>query len=249
MEPLISIVIPTFRGETHLENCANDILSALENIPFTIIFVDDGSPEATWKKIEQLHRAHPEISGIRLRKNYGQQSATLAGLMAVESPWAVTMDDDLSHDATDIRRLLEIGQKGYDLVYGVASDAGGNSKYRPVFRRLGTRLHDLLFFCLFPKYHGVRVTSFRIMNLSLIRKLRNVPRKFTYVSGLALSTHPRVSWISVSPKKRTATRYSIWALITLFVKLALFYGPLHHLSTNSVKSPLVEIAETVGLRK
>jgi len=249
VEPLITVVIPTYKGESHVSACASAVLSSCADLPVSILFVDDGSPDRTWEQIYRLNKALPQVSGIRLAENYGQQTATFAGLIRVKTPWAVTMDDDLSHNPDDIPRLLEEGKKGYDLVYAVPKNSPGCRKTRSFSRKAGTLLHDILFFFLFPRYGGIRITSFRIMNSRIIQNLKKYPRRFIYVSGIALSTGPKVSQIEVHSNNKPASRYSYWKLSMLFLRLALHYSPLRHILPKSGKTAEIKTADTLGLQK
>ncbi|CAN5764692.1 hypothetical protein BH18ACI5_BH18ACI5_22330 [soil metagenome] len=68
--------------------------------------VNDGSPAATWEKILLLPRTST-VRGINLRRNFGQQNALLAGILASTGDIVVTMDDDLQHPPEEIPWLLE----------------------------------------------------------------------------------------------------------------------------------------------
>jgi glycosyltransferase involved in cell wall biosynthesis len=85
---------------------------------FEVILVNDDSPDDSWKIINSLSINYPSVKGIRLMRNYGQHNATLCGVRAARYPICVTLDDDLQHPPTEIHKLLEKLDEGYDVVYG-----------------------------------------------------------------------------------------------------------------------------------
>lgn len=89
-----------------------------------VVFVDDGSKDATWSVIEGLHEQDRLFRGIRLSRNRGHQNALLAGLMTVKEECDVTisMDADLQDDINAIDAMMEKYAAGNDVVYGVRSD-------------------------------------------------------------------------------------------------------------------------------
>jgi len=86
-----------------------------------IVFVDDGSRDATWSIIEELHAQNPLVTGIKLSRNRGHQNALLAGLMTVRqhADAVISMDSDLQDDIDVVDEFLKQHALGCDIVYGV----------------------------------------------------------------------------------------------------------------------------------
>lgn len=97
-----------------------------------VVFVDDGSKDATWSLIEGLHAEDPLFRGIRLSRNRGHQNALLAGLMTVreECDITISMDADLQDDIDAIDQMLDKYRDGCDVVYGVRSDRRRDSFFK-----------------------------------------------------------------------------------------------------------------------
>jgi glycosyltransferase involved in cell wall biosynthesis len=116
----LSIVVPLYNEEESLEKLLGSILDAMEQFDFLyeIIFVDDGSQDDTWTIIEQLKKATSQLKAIKFRRNHGQTNAMVAGFDHAQGKIIVTMDGDLQNDPTDIPRLLEKMDQGYDIVSG-----------------------------------------------------------------------------------------------------------------------------------
>ena len=112
--PHVSVIIPVFNEEGNVSQLQAELESALEEISYEIVFVDDGSLDRT---VENIRRG----SGVRVvefRKNSGQSAAIYAGLASASGNLLVLMDGDLQNDPKDIPRLLSEIEKGFDLVCG-----------------------------------------------------------------------------------------------------------------------------------
>ncbi|MBP3784550.1 MAG: glycosyltransferase family 2 protein [Butyrivibrio sp.] len=88
-----------------------------------IVFVNDGSKDATWDIITDLHHKDPVFQGINLSRNMGHQNALLAGLMTVKDSCdcAISLDADLQDDIEAIEAMIDKFNEGVDVVYGVRS--------------------------------------------------------------------------------------------------------------------------------
>jgi len=116
-----SVVIPVYRGEATLEplveRLAKTLPAAVER--FEVLLVNDGSPDGSWALIGRLAGRYDWVRGIRLTRNFGQENATLCGILESQFEVIATMDDDLQHAPEDLPRLLKKLSEGIDVVYGV----------------------------------------------------------------------------------------------------------------------------------
>ena len=114
--PELSIVVPIYNEEGNVEKLHNRILEECKklNKTFEIIFVNDGSRDATLQKCEKLS----PLKIINFRKNYGQTAAFDAGFQASRGKIVITMDGDLQNDPADISKLLGKIDEGFDVVSG-----------------------------------------------------------------------------------------------------------------------------------
>jgi len=85
----------------------------------SIFFIDDGSADETWTVIERLAREDARMHGIKLSRNFGQQSAILAGLLTAPGDALISMDADLQDDVTAIEDMVRAYTRGAEIVYGV----------------------------------------------------------------------------------------------------------------------------------
>lgn len=114
----VSVVIPLLNEESSLEELGERIDNALSGIVYEIIYVDDGSSDASWEKISTLSEENKHIKGIRLRRNYGKSDALQAGFEVVRGQYVITMDADLQDDPNEIPAMLEMLRNGDELVSG-----------------------------------------------------------------------------------------------------------------------------------
>jgi len=115
-KPYLSVVAPLYNEEGNVRELHRRIVEACNLLgkAYEIIFVDDGSSDATAKNCEGL----TPLKLIRFRKNYGQTASFDAGIKAAEGDIIITMDGDLQNDPNDIKLLLEKMDEGYDVVSG-----------------------------------------------------------------------------------------------------------------------------------
>lgn len=118
--PEISLVIPVYNEEENLPVLAAEIRAALEpaGLAYEVIYVDDGSTDASPRVLADLAREDPRTRIVRQRRNSGQSAAFDAGFRHARGRIVVTLDADLQNDPADIPRLLE-HMDGFDVVNGV----------------------------------------------------------------------------------------------------------------------------------
>ena len=116
----ISVVIPVHNEATNVRLLIPQLQQVLDGLPtaYEIIFVDDGSSDATGAAITAIARQTPAIKLITLRRNFGQTAAMSAGFDAAEGQVIIPMDGDLQNDPADIPKLLAKIDEGYDVVSG-----------------------------------------------------------------------------------------------------------------------------------
>ena len=114
----VSVVVPVYNGAATLDALVERVAAALGSREFEIVFVNDGSADASWARIQALAAADGRLRGLDLARNYGQHNAILAGIRAARGDVIVTLDDDLQNPPEEIPRLLERIDAGADVVYG-----------------------------------------------------------------------------------------------------------------------------------
>ena len=171
-EPIASltILVPVMNEEGNLPELHGRLLTALEHIdlPFEIIFVDDGSSDGTWGLVSRLSSQDPRVIGLRHRRNFGKAQALSNGFSLATGDVVVTMDGDLQDDPDELVNFLQMLDQGYDLVSGWKQrrqDPLGKTAPSRVFnwtvrKTTGVQLHD--FNCGFKAYRREVTSSIRL---------------------------------------------------------------------------------------
>ncbi|MBK8094918.1 MAG: glycosyltransferase family 2 protein [Verrucomicrobiaceae bacterium] len=129
--PAISIVVPLYNEEGNVAELQRQIDAALTGREYEIVFVDDGSTDATLKNIP----GGPHVRVLRLEKNSGQSAAMHAGIHQARGEIIATLDGDLQNDPADIPAMLTMLQQGWDLVCGYRA-----RRKDTAFKRLQSRI-------------------------------------------------------------------------------------------------------------
>ncbi len=119
--PMLSVVVCVYNEEENIKPLVEAIYAALTDIHFELIYVDDGSKDATVENVK--HAMRPGMQLIELQKNYGQSSALAAGIDHASGDYVVLMDGDLQNDPTDIPKMLDVVlQRNLDVLAGIRAN-------------------------------------------------------------------------------------------------------------------------------
>ena len=117
---LISIVIPAFNEQLNIPIIYRDLIKIWRQLShkysYEIIFVDDGSMDYSWQKIDEIAKKDKNVKGISFSKNFGHQNAMQAGLKISNGDAVITIDCDLQHPVELIPDLVKAWEKGSDIV-------------------------------------------------------------------------------------------------------------------------------------
>ena len=138
---ILYLVVPCYNEEEVLHKSAAVLLDKLDRLiqagtisdKSKILFINDGSKDSTWQIIYELTRQNSKYAGLSFSRNYGHQSAILAGMMAARSKAdaVVTIDADLQQDIEALDQFLECYQNGCEIVYGVRNDRASETSPPP----------------------------------------------------------------------------------------------------------------------
>ena len=142
VKPELSIFLPVYNEEPNLPPLHDKLDAALKALGRTaeIIYVDDGSTDGSLKVLRELARGDNRVRVVALRRNYGQTAAMAAGIDAASGEVLIPMDADMQNDPSDIIRLLEKLEEGYDVVSGWRKDRQDKLVTRKIPSMLANRL-------------------------------------------------------------------------------------------------------------
>lgn len=114
----LSVVVCVYNEEDNIAPMVQQLDEHLRGFDYELVFVDDGSRDATLANLKNLR--HPRLRIVEFRRNFGQSAALAAGIEHARGEWIVTMDGDLQNDPADIPRMLEIAQtRNLDMLAGI----------------------------------------------------------------------------------------------------------------------------------
>lgn len=147
-----TFVIPTMDEQDTVATLVEKIDDVCRSIslPYTVLFIDDGSTDETWPRIESLSQQSEQVQGIRFRRNFGKAAALSAGFSRADGDVVFTMDADLQDDPVEIPAFIDKLNEGFDVVSGwkqKRKDKLDKTLPSKVFnwlvsRMTGVRLHD-----------------------------------------------------------------------------------------------------------
>ena len=183
----LGIVIPCYNEEEALPETASRVFSLLERLAIAgkvatesfVCFVDDGSMDSTWTLISGFEKAGSPAMGLKLSRNFGHQTALLAGLLNAPGDALVSIDADLQDDINAIEKMLDAYASGADVVYGVRAERNCDSFFKRVTAAVYYRTLAQL---------GVETihdhADFRLMSRRAVESLRQFGEANLYLRGI-----------------------------------------------------------------
>jgi dolichol-phosphate mannosyltransferase len=182
-------VVPCANEQEVLHETNRRLVSLLESLPmdFEIVYVDDGSSDATPIILQELQAADDRLRVVRLSRNFGHQVAITAGLEYAAGDAVVVIDADLQDPPEVISEFVRRWQEGYDVAYGVRSEREGETAFKlwtaTLFYRFINRLSDT--------HIPLDTGDFRLMDRAVVQALLAMPERDRFVRGM-------VSWLGFS---------------------------------------------------
>lgn len=150
----LSIVVPLYNEEESLPELCSWIKSVVDQHGYTyeVLLIDDGSRDESWKVIQTIAAANPNVKGIKFQRNYGKSAALNEGFKAAQGDVVITMDADMQDSPDEIPALYQmIMNDGFDMVSGWKKKRYDNTLTKNIPSKLfnavarkssGIKLHD-----------------------------------------------------------------------------------------------------------
>lgn len=191
MEKLtISIIIPSYNEEKNLAHILDAIKREMKQLDYhyEVLFIDDGSTDRTLDILRELAFDRQELKYLSFTRNFGKESAILAGLQHTKGNAAIVMDADLQHPPTLIRQLINGFEEGYDQVVAKRNRKGESR---------GRAFITSLYYRLVNKAIDVRLANgegdFRLLSRKAVNGLLTLSEGNRFSKGL-------YSWIGLEQK-------------------------------------------------
>jgi glycosyltransferase involved in cell wall biosynthesis len=217
---VLDLVVPCYNEEEALPETHRQLTALMEGMCRSnriserskIYYVDDGSQDETWALIGELCRNDARVAGIRLSRNFGHQSALLAGLFTADGDAVVTIDADLQDDIEVIPEMVDHYLAGHEIVYGVRRGRSTDTMFK--------RNTALLYYSLLRRL-GVRIThnhaDYRLLGRRAIAALAEFTEVNLFLRGIVPLIGFRSGSVYYDRKERTAgvTKYNLGKMLRL----------------------------------
>jgi glycosyltransferase involved in cell wall biosynthesis len=214
-------VVPCYNEEQVLPETASRLLTLLDELTRealiaepAIYFVDDGSADSTWRIIERLASENARVHGLKLSRNFGHQSAILAGLLTAPGDALISMDADLQHDEAAIEDMVRAYAGGAEVVYGVRRNRQTDS----FFKRSSAEAYYRLLQAM-----GVKLifnhADFRLVSRRVVEELRSCKESNLLLRGLIPQLGFPSALVYYDQRERYAgeTKYPISRMVSLAI--------------------------------
>jgi glycosyltransferase involved in cell wall biosynthesis len=221
--PLISVIVPVKDEEDAIlpfVQRVGGVLDALREpdgraAVWEIIFIDDGSSDATLAAILTAHDADPHITGLSLSRNFGKEAALSAGLDNAHGRTVIPIDVDLQDPPEMIGEMIDRWREGYDVVYGVRRNRMTDSLPKRLTADLYYRAHNWLSMDKIPEHAG----DFRLLDRKVVEVIKRMPERNRFMKGLFAWSGFRQTAVEYDRAERAVgtTKFNYWKLWTLAI--------------------------------
>lgn len=213
-----SIVIPCYKSALTIGKVVRTTVTELQTLKiddFEFVLVNDASPDngKTYEAITTLANTMNNVVAIDLAKNVGQHNAVMAGLNYAEGNYIIAMDDDMQTHPSQIHKLLEEIENGYDVVYAYYPQ-----KKHSWFRNLGSKINSWSVRKLIGKPKELKTSSFWIIKKFVRDYVIQYKSPYSYIQGLFLRTTKNIKCVPVEHFEREigSSNYTLKSLIKLW---------------------------------
>lgn len=217
----LSIVVPVYRSQNILHKLVDEIrwVTDAEGLSgqFELLLVNDASPDSSWEVITTLANRNDFIRGICLRKNFGQHSATMAGLNHTRGEIVIVMDDDLQHPPEAIGSLLRAIREGADVCY-----TRYVGRKHALWKIIGSRFNNLVASLLLDKPRGLYLSSFKALRREVVQEVIKYDGPYAYLDGLILEVTRSIGVIDIEHRTRLEGEgsYTLRRSLSLWLRMA-----------------------------
>ena len=217
MSDLISVIVPCYNEEVSLPFFYKEIQKVISHlqerypVEFELLFVDDGSRDDTLSIIKSFASKDPKIKYLSFSRNFGKESAILAGLEHATGDYVALMDADLQDPPSLLTQMYETIKEGtYDCVGTKRVDRKGEPPIRSFFAR-----------CFYKLINKISKTSivdgardFRLMTRQMTDAILNMPEYNRFSKGIFGWVGFKTKWLEYTNVERVAgsTKWSFWSL-------------------------------------
>lgn len=249
----LSLIVPCYNEEQNVEAFYARCQEVFPTDQYEVVFVNDGSKDGTYKKLQKLHEEHDNILVVNFSRNFGKESAIYAGLHYASGSYISIIDADLQQDPESVRNMVNILEEKPDIDVVAAYQAQRHegklmSWCKDRFYKFINRLSEVDL--------RENASDFRTFRASVQKALLDMPEYFRFSKGLFSWVGFETEYIPYEAAERFAgtTKWSFTKLLkyamegiisfsTLPLQLATFFGAI--VSAIAIIYGIVIIAQTL----
>ena len=208
---LLSIVLPAYNEEQNIPNTVKVLTGMLtENaIDYELVFVSDGSRDATFARIQKAAEENPKVRGAEFSRNFGKEAAIFAGLSLAAGDAVVVMDCDLQHPPEVVLEMWKLWRGGAEVVEGIKESRGRES--------LAHKLSAGLFYKVMSRLIRMDMNAspdFKPLDRKVVDVLLGLPERNTFFRALSFWAGFRREYVSYQVQERQFGE-SKWSTLSL----------------------------------
>ncbi len=220
---VLAIVIPSYNEELCIKSTVIKLSEVISDLikknkidkKSYIYIVDDGSSDATWEIVENLHAKNNLVKGMKFIKNYGNQRALIAGLEGAYElgcDCVVSIDADLQQDELAIEKFIDEYHNGADIVSGIRSDRKTDGFLKKITALCFYKTMNLLGAKIPPNHSDYRLVSRKALEI-----LRRHPEKYLFLRGFFNEIGLKTAYVEFDVKARMAgeSKFNYFTLMGL----------------------------------
>ena len=240
---LLSIVLPAYNEEQNIPNTVKVLTGMLtENaIDYELVFVSDGSRDATFARIQKAAEENPKVRGAEFSRNFGKEAAIFAGLSLAAGDAVVVMDCDLQHPPEVVLEMWKLWRGGAEVVEGIKESRGRES--------LAHKLSAGLFYKVMSRLIKMDMNAssdFKLLDRKVVDVLLGLPERNTFFRALSFWAGFRREYVSYEVQERQygKSKWSSLSLMKYAVTNATSFStlPLQLVTVMGVVSILFSVA-------
>ena len=215
----LSVIVPFYNEADNIARMYQAIVQAVAplGVSFEMVFVDDGSRDATLERAVQLAKADSRLRIVKFRRNFGQTPAMAAGIAHARGEVLITMDGDLQNDPADIGSFLEKMDEGYDIVVGWRF----NRQDKMISRKIPSMIANRII----GRVTGVPIKdngcSLKAYRAAVIKNIPLYSEMHRFIPAMASIAGPRIAEIKVRHHARQfgASKYGLSRIYKVLLDL------------------------------
>jgi polyisoprenyl-phosphate glycosyltransferase len=218
-EPVLTVLVPVKDEQDGIAPFVERVAKILDALPdpattrWEILFIDDGSSDATLAAILAANARDPRVRGLSLSRNFGKEAALSAGIDYARGEAVIPIDVDLQDPPEVIVDMVKAWRSGSEVVYGVRRNRESDSLPKRLTADLYYRAHNWLSSDKIPEHAG----DFRLLDRKVVDVIKRMPERNRFMKGLFAWSGFRQTAVEYDRVERAVgtTKFRYWKLWTL----------------------------------